>query len=191
MRIAITGGIGSGKSQVLSMLKEWGACVIDADEVNRRLLSQTGYLARLKQEFPFCFFKNDLDKGALKKLVFEKECERNKLNALAHPYIMDEIERFAFHCEKENKHSFAEIPLLNEKHAAFFNRIWLVETPKELRKERVLKRDNMDETLFERITESQKNLFGNFERCDVIDNSSTYAMLEQKVRKLYCALPKP
>lgn len=94
--LGITGGIGAGKSMVLNILKEeYQACVIEADEVGRRLqkAGQPGFTAVVR-EFGEEIVGPDgeLDRGKLAALVFSDAEALRKLNGLLHPMIYEEIQ---------------------------------------------------------------------------------------------------
>ena len=87
MKIAITGKIGSGKSEITKLLKEFGAFVVSADEMNKRLLRDKAYLCLLEKHFPEAFLSGYFDKKALTSIVFSDAKKREILNNLAHPEI--------------------------------------------------------------------------------------------------------
>lgn len=134
MRIAIAGGMGSGKSEVLRVAGEMGLKALDADEINARLMSSAEYLAKLEELFPDAFVDGQLDKRRLADIVFSDEAQRKKLNALAHPIILREI------AEEKAPIVVAEVPLLHEAGAeSLFDKVILVHTPLSLRLMRLKK----------------------------------------------------
>lgn len=108
MRIAISGGIGSGKSEVLEVAKNMGLATASADEINARLLTSPAYIEKLSREFPFAVKDGKVDKKALSNAVFSDEVALKKLNALAHPAILEQISQI----DAENL--VVEMPLLYE-----------------------------------------------------------------------------
>lgn len=110
-KIAITGGIGSGKSAVCRILKERGYPVFSCDEINRTLLSEKSYLDGLCALFPACVKDGKLNKAALSALVFSDKEALKTLNAYAHPRISERLRR---DMEGAEKTCFAEVPLLFE-----------------------------------------------------------------------------
>lgn len=77
MKVAITGGIGSGKSTVSDMLRKMGKTVYDADKINAELLTDESYLEKLRANFPEAFTGGELDKKNLPKRFFlptKKDC---------------------------------------------------------------------------------------------------------------------
>ena len=65
MKVAITGGIGSGKSTVSDMLRKMGKTVYDADKINAELLTDESYLEKLRANFPEAFTNGEFDKKKL------------------------------------------------------------------------------------------------------------------------------
>ena len=96
LKIALTGGPGSGKSTVARMFRDLGAQVIDADEVARAVVAP-GQPAweELRREFGPEFFKEDgsLNRARMAELVFQDAGARQKLNAIVHPRVAREMAR--------------------------------------------------------------------------------------------------
>lgn len=89
-KIGLTGGIGSGKSRVADMLAEWGASVIDADEISHALTAPGGAaMPAIAREFGPQAVAADgaLDRAWMRDLVFREPTARGRLEALLHPLI--------------------------------------------------------------------------------------------------------
>lgn len=152
MKVAIIGGIGSGKSAVRNILSKNGYHTIDSDAVNAKLMTNTDYIKMIDNAFKGVVKGGIIDKTALKNIVFTDENQRLKLNSIAHPMIkailIDETEKFDL--------VFVEVPLLTECGLTeYFDRIWLVKADKDTRQDRVIKRDNISSDLFIQINSSQ------------------------------------
>ena len=113
MKIAITGGIGSGKSTVAGLLKNKGYDVFSCDEIYRELLCDERYIAEVARLFPEAVENHVINKERLSKIVFADESARKELNALAHPWIMRTL--FIKMENAKGKYAFAEVPLLFEE----------------------------------------------------------------------------
>ena len=107
MKVAITGTIGSGKTEVSNYLRKLNYDVFDCDEENRRLLDESAY-ELLGKDFGDCFDGNILNKSKLSKIVFSNSEERKKLEKILHPRILQRLKK-----RKDNP-LFAEVPLLFE-----------------------------------------------------------------------------
>lgn len=142
-RYAVTGGIGSGKSAFMQILREMGYPVFSCDEIYATLRGEAEYLNALQKVFPDCFFKGTLDKTALSDKVFSDRAELAKLNALSHPLIM----RRLFALTEGERVSFSEVPLLFEGgfESQFDGVIALVRREDE-RVNAVMKRDGLSES---------------------------------------------
>lgn len=186
IKVAITGIIGSGKSEVAKIVGDLGGFVLSADKINREMLLDKSYLDRLKEYFPEAF-KDGFDKAVLTTEVFKNEEKRNLLNLIAHP----EIDR-RMRIQAEGKDVvFCEIPLLSYEWAEEFDRVWLVRCNEEGRVSRICERDGRDEEQARQIVESQSSYRDIiYTNCDIIDNNGCLDDLNQQVRRLYCKLLK-
>ena len=90
-RIAITGGIGSGKSQCLNILNKLGYKTFSCDEIYAELKDGEEYVAKIKTIFPQVIENGKINNQKLSKIVFSNEAELKKLNQIAHPIIMKEL----------------------------------------------------------------------------------------------------
>jgi dephospho-CoA kinase len=96
LRIGLTGGIASGKSTVAARFMELGVPVIDADEVARAVVARDkpGFADVLKRFGPGVLAANgDLDRRALRDLIFADSLNRRDLEAILHPLIRAEMDR--------------------------------------------------------------------------------------------------
>ena len=184
MKIAIAGGIGSGKSLVTRYLRELGAKVVVADEVNAELLQDAEYIALIANNFPSVVHNNAINKKELADIVYHNEEKRRLLMDLAHPRIF----RKMFLKYPDSKIVFYEIPLLAGAEDKF-DRILYVDAPIDDRLARIVKRDNVSEEYAERIVSLQK---GEYEMLDkatyVIFNNSSAEELQRRVKALYCSI---
>jgi len=139
--IGITGGIGAGKSRVIRWLSDnYSVCLIEADRVGAELMEpgKSVYGALLK-EFGEQILGEDgrIDKASLSKIAFRDEESQQRVNALEHPLIRDEIRRRI----TSTRHRFVllEAALLFEGGlAADCQEVWYVRTSEEIRIERLM-----------------------------------------------------
>ncbi|MDB6002400.1 MAG: dephospho-CoA kinase [Rhizobacter sp.] len=97
-RIGLTGGIGSGKSTVSTMLADLGATVIDADAISRQMtLAGGAAIPAIAQAFGVGLIDSNgaLDRAAMRELVFRDPSAKQRLEAILHPMIGADIERQA------------------------------------------------------------------------------------------------
>lgn len=186
-KIAITGGIGSGKSAVCRILKERGYPVFSCDEINRTLLSEKSYLDGLCALFPACVKDGNLQKTALAALVFSDKEALETFNAYAHPRISERLQR---EMEGARKTCFAEVPLLFESGIAEqFDGVIVVLRNKEERIRAVVTRDGLTAERAEARMKQQFDYDGPLpDGCLVIENDGDEAALREKVDEALKAL---
>lgn len=137
-KIAITGGLGSGKSLVAAIVRELGFPVYSCDEINRELWGERGYLDMLASAFPQCVVNGVLDKKRLTQLVFSDEDALQRLNQISHPRIMQALMQKM----QGEAVSFAEVPLLLEGgYRPLFDHVIAVRREKGARIDAVMQRD--------------------------------------------------
>jgi dephospho-CoA kinase len=98
LRIGLTGGIGSGKSTVASMLVACGACLVDTDAIAHALTAPGGSaLDALVREFGAQIIAADgsMDRARMRTIAFADDSARRRLEAILHPMIGDEASRQA------------------------------------------------------------------------------------------------
>ncbi len=134
--IALTGGIGSGKSLAAQYFADLGALVIDADQLARAAIERgSSGFNEVVMIFGDSILKNgDIDRRALGELIFKDPSLKAKLEAVIHPWIRKEFEE-AVASLKENQTLVYEIPLLFETNAQ--DRFDLVITVEALMENRI------------------------------------------------------
>ena len=110
LKIAITGGIGSGKSTIGSIIAEQGYPVISCDEVYNQLLEEDYFIQILANEFGDILSYGNLDRNKLADIVFSDRKKLQKLNDITHPIIMKSV----FDLMNKERVAFCEVPLLFE-----------------------------------------------------------------------------
>ncbi len=147
MRLGLTGGIGSGKSEVARRFAQRGALLIDADELSREAVAPgSPGLAEIAHLWPAVVRKDEtLDRAALAQIVFDDEHARENLNAIIHP----EVRRLAAQREnlaKPGQLIVHEVPLLFETgYDALVDASLLIIAPYADRIARVMNRDGIAE----------------------------------------------
>lgn len=146
MRIAITGGIGSGKSVVSHLLRIMGYPVYDTDLEARRLMNTS---AEIRQNIEAAFgaglyAKDGLDRAALARIVFKDAQALQRLNAIVHPVVRRHFGTWAD--SQSAPLVFMESAILYESgFHDLVDRVWLVTAPDEVRVHRVMCRNGMTE----------------------------------------------
>jgi dephospho-CoA kinase len=144
LRIGLTGGIGSGKSTVGTMLASLGAALIDTDLIARRLTSPGGAaIPAIAAAFGAAFISADgsLDRPRMRLAAFEDAAMRGRLEAILHPLIGVEVARQAELAGAAPAIVF-DVPLLVESGhwRSRVDAVWVVDCDEALQVERVAAR---------------------------------------------------
>lgn len=163
-KVGITGGIGSGKSTVCAILAEFGVAVYDSDSRAKRLMNEDNTLReRLVERFGSeVYCAEGLNRIYLAERVFGKPEELKALNAIVHPAVMDDFDRWAL--EQEGSYVVLESAILFE--ASLDRRVDVsvaVMAPEELRIERAMQRDGAQR---EQIVARMNNQISDQERVE-------------------------
>ena len=151
--IAITGGIGSGKSTVAGLLRARGFAVFSADEAGRTVYEIPEVLAAVKARFPSCIFDGKLDRKRLADEVFCSPEKLRLLNSVTHPAIMSTL--LSQMRSATGGTVFAEVPLLFESGLEnLFDHVIIVMRDRKKRLEAAAARDKVSE---EKIAERMQN----------------------------------
>ena len=161
INIAITGGIGSGKSEVTNYLVSKGYMVIDADKMSREMTAPGGKaIPYILEHFGNSFILEDgsLDRAAMRDLVFKDPAKKELLEEGTTKVVLEDIE--AIKKEREasgDKALFFDIPLLFETGTeADYDVILVVTADYEIRKARIKARDGIDSAIIDLIMDSQE-----------------------------------
>ena len=153
LRVALTGGIGSGKSLVGEILEELGALVIDSDQLAREVIERgsPGYEEVITAFGDSILSQGQIDRAKLAAVVFKEVDLRKKLESIIHPLVREAAEKLA-----RNLPSGAilvnQIPLLVESDGAKrFDYVITVSAEEEIRRERLRLRGLKDYEITERM----------------------------------------
>jgi len=153
LRVALTGGIGSGKSLVGEILEELGALVIDSDQLAREVIERgsPGYEEVITAFGDSILSEGQIDRAKLAAVVFKEKDLRKKLESIIHPLVREAAEKLA-----KNLPSGAilvnQIPLLVESDGAKrFDYVITVSADEEIRRERLRLRGLKDYEITERM----------------------------------------
>ncbi|MBQ8406227.1 MAG: dephospho-CoA kinase [Clostridia bacterium] len=150
-KIAITGGIGSGKSQAAKFIKALGFSVFSCDEIYKNVILSREYIEQVEKAFPESVVNKQIDRKILADIVFNDAQRRQTLNNIAHPLIMERLFRDMDDAPMELV--FAEVPLLFEgNYQELFDFVIVIERDIAKRIESVKTRDGLsDEQILNRI----------------------------------------
>jgi len=189
LRIAVTGGIGSGKSKVCQWFARQAITVISADDLAHEALGSASIQKKLINEFGERIWHDDqIDRQIMGSIVFGDSLRTSKLNDITHPYIIGRIQKM-LEIQAESITVY-EIPLLFEAGLEnLFNIIVMVWASENVRRERLLKRKGMTENKISEIMAKQISQETAKAKADyVIENDDSYKDLEQKLQDLMLTL---
>lgn len=188
-RIGLTGGIASGKSEVSRLLAAKGMPIIDADLLAREAVAPgSAALDRIAARWPQVVQRGVLDRKALGEIVFASEEERRALEAIVHPWIRDEaLRRMEALLAEGAPRVIYEAPLLFETGSdAYLDAVILVAAPEHLQRERIMRRDHLDEAQAQARIAAQLPLDEKRRRAThVIENDADLESLARKVDALW------
>jgi dephospho-CoA kinase len=194
LSIGLTGNIAAGKSTVAHLFAEWGATVIDADQLVRELERPgTPVFESIVRRFGRDVVAADgtLDRDRLRSRVFAEPGERAALDAIVHPAVAAERERRLRDARRRgDRIVVSDIPLLFEvMDPGAFDAVVLVDAPVALRRERLLRSrpieaSEADAMIAAQLPSAAKRSRSTF----VIDNDADLATLRERAARVWHAL---
>ncbi|MFT2649169.1 dephospho-CoA kinase [Helicobacter pylori] len=184
--IALTGGIGTGKSTTIKILESQGYQILDADKIAHQLLQEHRF--EIAQHFGSEILEKDiLNRKKLGTIVFQNANELKWLEDFLHPLIRERMLQKAYELEKNHQAYFLDIPLFFEvggKKCYPVSKVVLVYAPRVLQIERLLERDKLKEAeILQRLAcqmdIEQKRTMSDY----IIDNSSSLKDLNKQVER--------
>ncbi len=188
MIIGLTGGIGSGKSEVSRRFEQLGITVVDADIVAREVVNIGSVaLSEISAHFGQDILNADgsLNRAKLRSRIFETPDEKYWLENLLHPIIRKEIVTQL--AQSKTPYTILSSPLLLEtKQDELVNRILVIDATENMQIERASARDTNNKEQIKKIMAAQIN---RIERCqkadDIIENHGDLDELDLAVKKLH------
>ena len=190
VRVALTGGIATGKSYCLTRFAELGAPVIDADRLARDAVAPgTRGLADVVRRFGAPVLRPDglLDRPALGRIVFNDRAARGDLEAIIHPEIYRRIGEWFAARGPGTRLAIADIPLLFETgHNHDFDRVIVTACDPAEQRRRLVSRDGLTDAEARARLEAQWPIDEKAARADyVIRTDGTVADTDAQVRTIY------
>ena len=189
----ITGGAGTGKSEVIKMLQQnFGGCVIMSDEVARELMQKGNISYQLIVEYfgrDILMDDGEIDRKKLADNVFNNKEALEKLNSMTHPYVKNEIRKLIAEAEASGECRFVALEsaiLLECGYEDICDEFWYVYTKPEIRRQRMKETRNYSDEKVDSVMRNQQPDEVFFEQCSfVIKNNTTlsdvYAQLKEKL----------
>jgi dephospho-CoA kinase len=187
LKVALTGGIATGKSYVLAKLRDRGVPTIDADAIVHEALGRaTPTTKAIATQFGSVFIKPDgsIDRALLGTKVFRDADARLTLEAIIHPVVYEEIQRWFDGLDRPM--GVASIPLLFETHReGDFDYIVVTECAPEQQIQRLIERDRLDRQQAEQRLAAQLPTEQKVKHADfVIQTGGTMPATDRQVEQL-------
>ena len=186
LRVALTGGIGSGKSRVGEILEDLGALVIDSDQLAREVIERgsPGYEEVVTAFGDSILSEGQIDRSKLAAVVFKESDLRKKLESIIHPLVREAAEKLARKLPS-GAILINQIPLLVESDGAKrFDYVVTVSADEEIRRERLRLRGLKDYEITQRmaaqVSDSEREKIANY----IIRNDGSIDELTRAVEAL-------
>ncbi|AIF47249.1 dephospho-CoA kinase [Dyella japonica] len=187
--VALTGGIAAGKSAVSRRFEAMGVHVYDADVAAREVVAPGSEgLAAIVDHFGTGVLDagGQLDRAAMRQRVFGNDAERKALEAITHPRVRAWLRERVM--ADRGPYCLLAIPLFaeNHDHYRWVDRVLVIDAPEAVQRERLMRRDGIDEALARRMIERQARREHRLLLAhDVIENSGDESALDRAVADLH------
>lgn len=186
--VALSGGIASGKSTIANLFAQLGVPIIDADVIARQVveIGTDAYKVIVKHfSQEILLPNNEIDRSQLRDIIFNNDHERLWLNNLLHPIIQEQTQIQI--AQQTAAYVIWVVPLLVENNLYnLSDRVLMVDTPEQLQLERLIQRDNIDESLAKKMISSQISSQKRLTYADdIIVNNGDLTSLTAQVNKLH------
>lgn len=188
-RIALTGGIATGKSYVAARLREAGVPIVDADMLAREVVTPgSPALAAIRRRFGPDAVRRDgtMDRIRVGQIVFKDKRARLDLEAIIHPAVIKAIQDFFNALPKRTPFAVADIPLVFETgREKEFDAIVVVACPREMQLQRLMERNKLPKEDAEKRIAAQLPIEQKVKKATyVINNIGTFDELNAQVDEL-------
>lgn len=189
-KVAVTGGLSSGKSSVCRIFKQLGATVVSADEIVHQLLTPESPIGKKVVELigVSCLVNGQIDRSVIAKEVFKNQNLLKSLENILHPAVKAEIDRAFAKAKHEGKTRLfvVEIPLLFESSSEGYDKTIAVFTDEKTAQRRFSESTGYGPEEYVKRMSQQLSPHAKAERADfVIKNEGTLQDLHAAVSKIY------
>lgn len=188
-KIALTGGIATGKTYVAGRLQEAGIPLVDADVLARDVVAPgTPGLSAVRQRFGPDAVRRDgtMDRVRIGQIVFKDKRARQDLEGIIHPAVQKAIDRYFAALPKRTPFAVADIPLLFETgREGLFDVVVVVACPRAMQVERMIERNRLSPEDAARRLAAQLPIDKKVEKADfVIRTDGSFAETDAQVTAL-------
>ena len=192
LKVALTGGMGTGKSEVSALFSKWGAYIFDADTIAKKILSENKTAQKdIISEFgsDVISIKGNIDNKKLGRVAFKNEHNQLKLNTIIHPYVFKEIDLCFERILERGRHEIfiVDAALIYESGAdTHMDYVIVVTSHLKIRTERVMKRGIINRDDFLKRVELQWPEKDKIDMADfIIHNNGSMNNLNQEAKNVY------
>ena len=183
LKIGLTGGIGAGKTTVSNILKSFGTPVFNSDNISRELLNNNEIIIQniVKSFGNSIICNNRIDTNSLARIVFSDKQKLSILNNIIHPHVIRAFDEWA---ENQNsKYIIKESAILFESNTyQNLDKIIVIQSPLQLRIERVQKRDGRSEIDIKQIIKNQMKESEYIQHADYVINNDHELLLPKIIQ---------
>lgn len=192
-KIALTGGIATGKTYVGDRLREAGVPMVDADVLSREVVSPgSPALAAIRKRFGPDAVRRDgtMDRVRVAQIVFKDKRARLDLEAIIHPAVIQAVNEFFAALPKRTPFAVADIPLVYETgRDKDFDAIVVVACPREMQLQRLMERNKLSKEDAERRLAAQLPIDQKVKKATYVINNAgsfeeTNAQVDELIKKL-------
>ncbi len=191
--VVLTGGIASGKSAAADCFANLGIPVIDTDIIARQVVAPgSSGLQQVITAFgdSILTIDHELDRRELRKIIFQDDAKRERLEAILHPLIESEAKHQLRMLEQQADrpaYAIIAVPLYTETETfRWADRILLIDTSAEIQLQRLLRRDRITNALAQQMLSAQADRQTRLKLADdVISNTGTLEDLSENCRKIH------
>ena len=192
LKVGLTGGVGSGKSELSRFFSKWGAYIFDADKEAKIIIDTKEFVQKeIIAEFDTNILnaENKIDRKKLARIAFQDEGHQLRLNSIMHPYVFQEIDKQFDNVSSANKHKIfvVDAALIYESGAdTHMDFVIVITSLLRFRAERAMGRGNMTrEDFMKRVdlqwTDEDKAHMADY----IISNNNSLEDLKKDARKIF------
>ena len=192
LKVGLTGGVGSGKSELSRFFSKWGAYIFDADKEAKIIIDTKEFVQKeIIAEFDTNILnaENKIDRKKLARIAFQDESHQLRLNSIMHPYVFQEIDKQFDIVSSANKHKIfvVDAALIYESGAdTHMDFVIVITSLLRFRAERAMGRGNMTrEDFMKRVdlqwTDEDKAHMADY----IISNNNSLEDLKKDARKIF------
>ena len=186
LKIGLTGGIGSGKTTVSHVFHQLGIPIFNSDSYGKKLLEDKDIIRTIVNKFgaDILDVKQKINKQRLSKIIFSDENKLKFINQLIHPLVTKEFEKWAL--SKKSSYVIKEYALLLQSASNIkLDKVILVQSPLDLRIQRIKKRDKKSIKEIKEVIKNQIKTKDILSKVDFIIHNNESTLLFNQIKSIH------